>query len=94
MSTLSSTAHVATDRAERYAKQLGEHLGRKVPVVDSDRGRVVQLGEATCLLAVTDEALVLEASAPDTEAMERVHRVVGGHLERFGVRDELLVTWS
>ena len=34
------------------------------------------------------------ASAPDEDGLERVMRVIGSHLERFGRRDELSVTWE
>ena len=37
---------------------------------------------------------VLRAQAGDTEALERVQDVLGRHLERFGQRNELVVTWA
>ena len=38
--------------------------------------------------------LALEVSAPDAESHERMERVIGSHLERFGRRDELSVAWA
>jgi uncharacterized protein len=90
---LRATAIVSTDRAERYAKQLGEHLGRKVPLTVTPEGRLVRIAGGTCLLSPTADALVLQATAPDAESLARVQDVVGRHLERFGARDELQVTW-
>lgn len=92
--TLTSVARVATDRAERYAKQLGEHMGRKVPMEETPEGRTLTLAGGTCLLAVTDTALVLTATAPEAEALARVQDVVGRHVLRFGARDDLQVDWS
>ena len=33
-------------------------------------------------------------SAPDPETLAQVQHVLGSHLERFGQRNELTVTWS
>jgi len=35
----------------------------------------------------------LIAEAPDPESLSRVQHVLGSHLERFGQRNELIVTW-
>ena len=91
--TLTSQATVATDAAARYAKQLASHLGRKCEVVEEDAGTRLVLTAGDCLLTPTDDALELAASAPDEEALDRVEDVVGRHLERFGARNELTVTW-
>lgn len=90
---LTSVATVATDRAERYAKQLGEHMGRKVPMEETSAGRTLTLAGGTCLLAVTDTALVLTASAPEEESLARVQDVVERHVVRFGAREDLQVDW-
>lgn len=92
-----SIAAVPTDAAQRYAKQLLAHLGRKntvEPVEGApDAGRLVF---AYGLGTVRPEAdrLVLEASASDDESLARVQDVLGRHLERFGARRELIVHWS
>jgi hypothetical protein len=38
--------------------------------------------------------LILEASATDAESLAVVEDVLGRHLERFGARRELAVTWQ
>ena len=37
--------------------------------------------------------LLLEASAADADSLAAVEDVLGRHLERFGARRELTVTW-
>ncbi len=37
--------------------------------------------------------LVLRAEAPDVESPARVEHGLGSHLERFGQRNQLTVTW-
>ncbi|GII32739.1 DUF2218 domain-containing protein [Planotetraspora mira] len=91
----SSTAHVATDAAARYAKQLASHLGRKVAVEDlpGDGYRLTfSAGEGT--LTPEADRLVMRASASDAESLAAVQDVLGRHLERFGQRRELVVTWQ
>lgn len=92
---LESRATVPTQRAERYAKQLVSHLGRKCEVGDDPAGQWVILpgGSARCLIAAGEDHLLLYARGAGAEDLTRVEAVVGGHLERFGQKDELHVTW-
>lgn len=86
-------ARVVTDRAERYAKQLAEHLGRRnAPVVEPDGVRLV-LTSGSCLLVPGADHLLLVATAADDDALSAVEDVVTRHLERMGRRDELAVAW-
>lgn len=59
-----STAHVITDRPERYAKQLISHLGHKA---HADRGRIT-FRSGTCSLVSSHRELVLIAAAADLDA--------------------------
>jgi hypothetical protein len=92
-----SIAIVATDAPERYAKQLLAHLGRKntVETVAGERqgGRLV-FTHGTGTVRPEDDRLVLEASAEDAESLAHVEDVLGRHLERFGAKRELVVTWQ
>ena len=94
---LTSRADVVTDAPARYAKQLVSHLGRKVEFVhqassDGDTWTAHVAG-AVARITVGDGFLVLHAEAPDVEALSRVEHALGSHLERFGQRNELAVTW-
>jgi hypothetical protein len=86
---------MATDRPERYAKQLAGHWARKgsageedgVTVIRFDSGQVVRLTPEPGRLRV-------EAAVPDDADADRFARVVADHLERFGQRAELEVVWD
>jgi uncharacterized protein len=96
-SKMRSIALVATDAPERYAKQLLAHLGRKdtVETVAGERqgGRLV-FPYGTGTVRPEDNRLVLEAAAEDLESLAHVEDVLGRHLERFGAKRELVVTWQ
>ena len=95
---LESTAVVATDTPERYAKQLLSHLGHKVraePLPDHPEpaGQLVfAYGIGTVL--PESGSLVLRAVAGTTESLVRLQGVLGRHLEKFGARRELVVNWG
>ena len=93
-----STAVVVTDSPSRYAKQLLSHLGHKVtvePLADqpAPAGRLV-FGYGTGTVVPRGGALVLEAAAADAESLARVKDVMQRHLEKFGARRELVVSWG
>ncbi|SEG40718.1 hypothetical protein SAMN04489712_10547 [Thermomonospora echinospora] len=92
---IESTARVTTDRPARYIKQLCDHLGRRVTTtVEGDTGHVaLPEGAGACDLRAEDGVLVMTATAPDAEGLARVEDVVGRHLERFGTRESLTVSW-
>ena len=90
-----STARVATDRGERYRKQLASHFGNRIEVVEDLAGTVLKWGfGGTTTLTVEPGALVMLAAADDSETLDRVKDVTGRHLERFGEKDGLVVTWQ
>lgn len=95
---LQSTAVVSTDAPDRYAKQLLSHLGHKVqaePLPDHPEpaGRLVfAYGVGT--VVPEPGSLVLRAVAGDPESLARLQGVLGRHLEKFGARKELVVTWG
>ena len=92
-----SVAVVPTDAAARYAKQLLSHLGRKAgvePVDGEPDGGLLRLSAGVGVVRCRDDHLVLEASATDAASLALVEDVLSRHLERFGARRELTVTWQ
>ena len=95
---LTSRADVVTDAPARYAKQLVSHLGRKVEFVHEATSTgdtwTAHVAGAVARITVGDAVLVLQAEAPDDESLDRLEGALGNHLERFGQRRELTVTWQ
>ena len=91
---LSARADVLTEAPARYAKQLVSHLGHRVEFTTAGGTSTAAIGEATGSIVVGDGVLTLLAEAPDAESLARVQHVLGSHLERFGQRNELTVTWT
>ena len=92
--TLTARADVPTDAPTRYAKQRVSHLGRRVEWTSEGPVSTATIAGGTGTVEVGDGVLILRARAADTEALERVQDVLGRHLERFGQRNELVVTWA
>jgi hypothetical protein len=93
MQFLTARADVLTTAPDRYAKQLVSHLGRRVEFATEGAISSARFGEGTGRVIVGDGVLTLLAEAPDAEGLARVQDVLGRHLERFGQRNELVVTW-
>jgi hypothetical protein len=93
-SPLTARADVVTDAPARYAKQLISHLGRRVEFATDGTTSTAELAGGTGRVVVGDGVLTLLAEAPDAESLAKVQHVLGSHLERFGQRNELAVTWT
>jgi hypothetical protein len=92
--TLTSRADVATDKPVPYMRQLCKHFGHKVDAAFGDDDGYIQFHFGRCELHAGDGVLQLTVTAAGQEDHERLQRVIGSHLERFGRRDELSVTWN
>jgi hypothetical protein len=95
--SFTATSRVATERGERYRKQLASHFGNKIEVVEepAGTGTVLRWGfGGSTTLTVEAGALVMRAAAEDAETLDRVKDVTGRHLERFGEKDGLVITWQ
>jgi hypothetical protein len=93
MEQLTARADVRTETPDRYAKQLVSHLGRRVEFATEGDTSTARFGDGTGRVVVGDGVLTLLAEAPDAEGLARVQDVLGRHLERFGQRNELVVSW-
>jgi hypothetical protein len=93
-SILTSRAEVVTDVPARYAKQLVSHLGRKVEFVQDGDTWTAHVAGSIARITIGDGVLVLQADAPDVDGLARLEGALGNHLERFGQRRELTVTWQ
>jgi hypothetical protein len=91
---LVSQAVVATNRAERFAKQLASHLGQRMAVTTVHGDQQLSFSAGRCLLTPRPDALVLTATAAGADALASVQEVIARHLVRFGAKDELTVEWQ
>jgi uncharacterized protein len=92
--TLTSHADVTTEKPSPYMRQLCKHFGHKVDASFDDDSGYIQFEFGRCELHAADGTLGLTVTAANEESQQRMRNVIGSHLERFGKRDELTVTWS
>ena len=88
-----SVAEVRTDRPARYGKQLVSHLGRKAGGQWSEETETgwITLGTGRADVSCAPGLLLVRLTSPAEP--DRLEGVVGGHLVRFGTKDELVVAW-
>ena len=86
---------MTTERPERYAKQLAGHWARKGCAGEEDGATVIRFDTGQVVVLRPEPGVLrIEASVPDDADADRFAQVVKDHLERFGQRDELDVTWE
>ena len=93
MAEITSHADVATDKPVAYMRQLCKHFGHKTDASFGEDSGYIQFEFGRCEMYAVDRTLRLQVSAPGGEQHERMERVIGSHLERFGRRDGLTVSW-
>jgi hypothetical protein len=93
-SHLTSEATVSTTKPAAYMRQLCKHFGHRVPTAYDDSTGRITFEFGSCELVAGSDQLTLLASATEPTELNRLKQVVGSHLERFGRRDELEVSWS
>jgi hypothetical protein len=93
MTVLTARAAVPTGTPKRYVKQLLSHLGQRTSWTTDGDTSTAQIAGGTGRVVPGDGVLTLIAEAPDADTLARVQHVLGSHLERFGQRNELTVTW-
>ena len=91
---VSATAFVVTSRPERYIKQLVSHFGNKVKTELTDGGGRLEFDFGVCELKAAPTGIELIGTAEDAAQLETLKDVVARHLVRFGVNDQLTVTWT
>lgn len=97
--TFRAQAVVTTDRAQRYAKQLASHLGRKIDAQEIEDGFRLTFNRDEIFsgygdLIAGENALLMTVYAATPEACDRVAGVLESHLVRFGERDGLVVEFN
>jgi caffeoyl-CoA O-methyltransferase len=92
--THSATAFVVTSRPERYIKQLVSHFGNKVKSELTDEGGRLEFDFGVCELKAAPTGIELIGTAEDAAQLETLKDVVARHLVRFGVNDQLTVSWA
>jgi hypothetical protein len=90
---LTSNAIVTTDKPVAYMRQLCKHFGHRVPTSYDDSTGRIEFESGDCNLSAGTDELTLEVSAAESDQVQRLKDVVGSHLERFGRRDQLTVSW-
>lgn len=95
MTEFTSVGRSATDRASRYGSQLVKHFTHKDLEGSWEDGRgFVRFSAGLAEFEASDDALVLRVVSSSEEDDARLRDVVERHLVRFGIRDELTVTWD
>lgn len=94
MGPAQSVAEVRTEKPVPYMRQLCKHFGHKNEASYGEDSGSIRFPFGSCQLEAGDGVLVLGVDGEDAESLERMEQVIGSHLERFGKRDELSVTWA
>ena len=91
----STTAHVPTDNALKYLKQLCKHWSHKLDVELGEDTGTVRFSDAVATMAAKEAELVVTVEAESDETLDRMKGVVAAHLDRFAFREApLRFDWS
>ena len=90
-----ASAHVPTAHAAKYLRQLCKHWSHRVAVDLEDDTGIVVFPDAVATMTAAPAALIVVDEAETSETLERIKRVVAGHVDRFAFREApLRFDWS
>lgn len=78
----------------RASNRAEAHPELRAHVQWSETHGLVRFDWGRCTMEAGPDALTLRAEATDEEGLQRVQGLVAEHLERFGERDHLKVSWQ
>ena len=88
-----SEAHVPTEHATSYLRQLCRHWSHRFPVTFDDVNGRIELPSAVCLLSADPAQLKVRLELAEDADVARMETVVAEHLQRFGFREQLQFAW-
>lgn len=97
LETFTSQATVETPKAAGWIKTLCIHFQHKVSAEWSDNEGLVDFTSfehGKCHMTAEDGVLTLKAQAGTPEQLELTKGVVGRHLEKFAVKEQIKVVWQ
>lgn len=80
--------------SRRHADEAQPRPEVQVHVEWTETLGTADFGWGQCTMQADPDALTLRADATDEDNLQRVQDLVAEHLERFGKRDQLKVTWQ
>jgi hypothetical protein len=80
--------------SRRHADEAQARPDVQVHVEWSETQGTVTFDWGRCTMQADPDALKLRAEADDEDNLQRVQDLVGEHVERFGARDQLKVSWK
>lgn len=89
----SSSAIVLTDCAGRFLQQLCTLFGDEVPTEFVPATGRITFPFGACTLRAEGASLIIVGEGESAD-LDRLERVVGDHLARFGFREKLAVSWQ
>ncbi len=92
--TVRAVGIVKTTRAGRYLDQMISHFGHRAETERDGNRAVIRFEGGTLTATAGTEALALEIASSDKAQIAGLQEVVKSHLERWGVRDALVVEWE
>jgi hypothetical protein len=85
----------AVRRRRRHAPGGASHPAGMPPRADwTETHGTISFPGGTITLQATADALIVRADTGTEPELRRVQELVGGHLTRFGRRDQLTVAWN
>lgn len=90
---MNAETQVKTEIAPKYLKWLCGHFNLKAQAEYDETHGTVQFEFGTCEMQAKGDALWIQVSAEDEESLKRIKYVVGDHLEHFGRKESIQVSW-
>lgn len=85
---------IATPNAAKIMRWTIGHFKPKVPAQYNKTEGSVEFRFGTCNMQATDEELIVTVQADDEKSLTSLKDIVGRHIEKFGIKENIQVEWK
>ncbi|MEL6524987.1 MAG: DUF2218 domain-containing protein [Chloroflexota bacterium] len=85
---------ITTKNAEKLMRWTIGHFKMKVPAeYDKTQGKV-EFPAGICTMQATTDQLIITVEATTSESLSWLKDIVGRHVEKFGIKENIHVEWE
>lgn len=91
---MDAQSNISTENASKIMRWTIGHFKPKVPAQYDATDGNVEFPFGTCNMEATADELIVTVQATDEKSLMSLKNIVGRHIEKFGIKENITVEWE